>query len=119
MTTKSKPEQPREDERCVKLDPLAVVDIECGISLLNVLVEYVEGELRQTVIDDNGHFLTMTAILAMAQKAGATIERGYGIAIGDGIGHGAGLIGNADQWLTDPSDRELRREQSRGMQHEH
>ena len=110
MTTKSKPE---ETESRVKLDPLAVADIECGISLLNVIVEYVEGELHQTGIDDSGHFLMLTALQAMLQKAGATIERGYGIAIGDRVGIGAGLIGNADEWMTDPADRKRRHELSR------
>jgi hypothetical protein len=113
MTTKNKSEQPNEAESRVRLDPLAVADIECGISLLNVIVEYVEEELHQAVIDDSGNFMMLTAMLAMLQKAGATIERGYGIAIGDGVGIGAGLIGNADEWMTDPADRKRRHELSR------
>ncbi|WP_428827704.1 hypothetical protein ACLIKD_06850 [Azonexus sp. IMCC34842] len=115
MSAKSKAEQPKEAGRRPDLDPLAVADIESGISSLNVLVEYIEGEQRQAMIDDDQVlFLTLTAILAMAQKAGATIERGYGIAIGDGVGNGAGLIGNADAWMTDPTDRKRRHELRKG-----
>lgn len=112
MSAKTKTEQPKEPESRLKLDPLAVADIECGISLLNVIVEYVEEELQQAVADDSGNFMMLTAMLAMLQKAGAMIESGYGIAIGDGVGNGAGLIGNADAWMTDPSCRARRRELS-------
>lgn len=95
------------------IDPLAKSDIESGITLLNVIVGYVDNQKQIALIDDDSEqVLTLTSILAMVQKAGATIERGYGIALGkvQVIGNGAGLIGNADDWMTDPGERQRRRE---------
>lgn len=93
------------------IDPLAKSDIESGITLLNAIVGYVDNQKQIALIDDDSdQVLILTSILAMVQKAGATIERGYGLALGNGVGNGAGLIGNADAWMSDPGERQRRRE---------
>lgn len=97
------------------MDQLAKDDIEGGITLLNDIVAYVDNQKQTALIDDDrDQVLMLTSILAMVQKAGSTIERGYGIALGS-AGNGAGLIGNADAWMVDPTERHRRREAQGGQ----
>lgn len=72
-------------------------DIELGLTTLNTLVGFVDS------IHPDEYDPKMQAVLALAQKAGALLERGVGRAVG-----GCGIIGTEGVWITDPGERRAR-----------
>ena len=73
---------------------LGIRDIKSGLLTLSNLIEFIDG------IHPDEYDPRMFAVMALAQKAGALLERGTGRAIGE-----CDMVGDAGRWMTDPSDR--------------
>lgn len=72
-------------------------DIELGLTTLSTLIGFIDG------IHPDEYDPRMQAVLALAQKAGALLERGVGRAVGE-----CGIIGAEGVWITDPGERRAR-----------